>query len=181
MKQIMNTSNADSIDPMLFRATMGCFTTGVTVITTAVADQAYGITANAFLSVSLDPPLVLVSVNRQGRMHQRLLDNGYYGVSILSEQQEKLSRHFSGRPVEGLEPVYTWKQGIPLLVDSVASIVARLVEAHPAGDHTLFLGQVEYLANTPRRSPLLFSRGSYGQIASESMHTALGYEWEYMW
>ena len=172
--------NATSIDPMLFRTTMGCFSTGVTVITTATKDDIYGITANAFLSVSLDPPLVLISVNRQGRMHQRLLDSGYYGVSILSEQQEMLSRHFSGHPVYGLEPEYTWAQGVPLLANTVAHIVARLVEAHPAGDHTLFLGLVEYLAHT-RRSPLLFSRGSYGQIAADSMHEALGYEWEYMW
>src|SRR6266851_5581202 len=169
-----------SIDPVLFRTTMGCFTTGVTVITIAVADQVYGITANAFLSVSLDPPLVLVSVNKHGRMHQRLLESSHYGVTILSEQQETLSRHFGGRPVEGLEPAYTWEHGVPLLADSVAYIVARIVEAHQAGDHTLFLGHVEYLAHT-RRSPLLFSRGSYGQIASESMHAALGYEWEYMW
>ena len=172
--------NATSIDPMLFRATMGCFSTGVTVITTTAKDDIYGITANAFLSVSLDPPLVLISVKRQGRMHQRLLDRGYYGVSILSEQQEMLSRHFSGHPVNGLEPEYTWAQGVPLLANAVAHIVARLVEAHPAGDHTLFLGHVEYLAHT-RRSPLLFSRGSYGQIAADSMHEALGHEWEYMW
>ncbi len=172
--------NATGIDPMLFRTTMGCFSTGVTVITTTTKDGIYGITANAFLSVSLDPPLVLISVNRQGRMHQHLLDSGYYGVSILSEQQEILSRHFSGRPVNGLEPEYTWAQGLPLLANAVAHIVACLVEAHPAGDHTLFLGHVEYLAHT-RRSPLLFSRGSYGQIAADSMHEALGYEWEYMW
>jgi flavin reductase (DIM6/NTAB) family NADH-FMN oxidoreductase RutF len=173
----MNTS---SIDPMLFRTTMSCFITGVTVITTAAVDQVYGITANAFLSVSLDPPLVLVSVNKQGRMHQHLLDSGYYGVSILSEQQETLSRHFSGRPVDGLEPTFTWVQSVPLLTNAVAYIVAHVVEAHPAGDHTLFLGHVEYLAHTGR-SPLLFSRGNYGQIAADSMHEALGYEWEYMW
>ena len=172
--------NATSIDPMLFRTTMGCFSTGVTVITTVVNDDIYGITANAFLSVSLDPPLVLVSVNRQGRMHQRLLESGQYGVSILSEQQEMLSRHFSGRPVDGMEPEYTWAQRVPLLANAVAYVVAHIVEAHPAGDHTLFIGHVVYLSNT-RRSPLLFSRGSYGQIAAESMHAALGYEWEYMW
>lgn len=172
--------NIPSIDPVLFRTTMGCFTTGVTVITTAAADQVSAITANAFLSVSLDPPLVLVSVNKHGRMHQHMLESSHYGVTILSEQQEMLSRHFGGRPVEGLKPAYTWEHGVPLLADAVAYIVARVVEAHPAGDHTLFLGHVEHLSHT-RRSPLLFSRGRYGQIASESMHAALGYEWEYMW
>ncbi len=154
-----------ALDPRLFRATMGCFATGVTVITTAHNEVVHGMTANAFLSVSLDPPLVLVSIGRTAKMHSLLAPGRRYGVSKLSEEQEQLSRHFSGKPVAGLQPHFVWHAGTPLIAEALAHVVARIVEAHPAGDHTLFIGLVEYLAYRDGR-PLLFYRGQYGKLAA---------------
>ncbi len=160
-------SQPSVIDARLFRTTMGCFATGVTVVTTAWEGQVHGMTANAFLSVSLEPPLVLVSIGRNARMHQLLGIGRTYGVSKLTEAQEHYSRHFSGRPVEGLQPAFIWHGETPLLADALAHVVARIVDAHPAGDHTLFIGQVEHLHYCDGR-PLLFYRGQYGRLASET-------------
>ncbi|WP_322817261.1 flavin reductase family protein [Chloroflexus sp.] len=154
-----------AIDPRLFRSTMGCFATGVTVVTTAYEGQIHGMTANAFLSVSLDPPLVLVSIGCYSRMHSLLAPGRRYGVSKLSEDQEQLSRHFSGKPIPGLQPTFIWHAETPLLADALAHVVARITDAHPAGDHTLFIGQVEYLHHREGR-PLLFFRGQYGKMAA---------------
>ncbi|WP_298820210.1 flavin reductase family protein [uncultured Chloroflexus sp.] len=154
-----------SIDSRLFRTTMGCFATGVTVITTAYNGDIHGMTANGFMSVSLDPPLVLVSIGHRSRMHTLLAPGRSYGVSKLSEEQELLSRHFSGKPVAGLEPKFIWQAGTPLIADALAHVVARIIDAHPAGDHTLFIGLVEYLAYRDGR-PLLFYRGQYGRMAA---------------
>jgi flavin reductase (DIM6/NTAB) family NADH-FMN oxidoreductase RutF len=122
-------------------------------------------TANAFLSVSLDPPLVLISVGTRAQMHTLLKEGDRYGVSILSEDQELLSRHFGGRPVEWLDVPFVWEQGVPLIRGAVAHLIARVVDAHPAGDHTLFIGRVEYL-DAKEGYPLLFYGGSYAQITS---------------
>jgi flavin reductase (DIM6/NTAB) family NADH-FMN oxidoreductase RutF len=82
----------------------------------------------------------------------------------LTEEQEHYSRHFSGKPIEGLQPTFIWHGETPLLADALAYVVARVVDAHPAGDHTLFIGQVEHLHHRDGR-PLLFYRGQYGRLA----------------
>ncbi len=155
-----------AIDPLLFRRTLGRFATGVTVITIAHEDHAHGMTANAFLSVSLDPPLVLISIGQQTRLHQLLGPEARYGVSILAESQELLSRHFGGRPLDWLDLPFVWEEGMPLLRGAVAHVIARVVDIHPAGDHTLFIGQVEYL-NANDGHPLLFYGGAYGQLTGQ--------------
>jgi len=97
-------SDTALIDARLFRSTMGRFATGVTVVTVSHDDgHPHAITVNAFLSVSLDPPLVLVSVNNRSRMNTHLHLGRRYGINVLSASQEEHSRHFGGRPVEGLE------------------------------------------------------------------------------
>ncbi|HJZ50478.1 MAG TPA: flavin reductase family protein [Roseiflexaceae bacterium] len=154
-----------AIDPRQFRATMGRFATGVTVVTTAHEEHAHGMTANAFLSVSLDPPLVLVSVDRRARLNQHLALGARYGVNILSEKQESFSQHFAGRPVEGLHIPFVWMHGTPLIEGCVAHIVAEVVDIHPAGDHTLYIGHVEYLKWWEKR-PLLFYSGQYKQLVT---------------
>ncbi len=87
-------------DPGAFRETLGHFVSGVTILTTVSGSKVYGMTANAFCSVSLAPALVLASVNNRSRMHRLLAHSGLYGVSILARNQELLSRHFSGRSQE---------------------------------------------------------------------------------
>ena len=161
----MQTIQPSGIDPRLFRTTMSRFATGVTVVTTVINGQVHGMTANAFLSVSLDPPLVLVSIGQRARMHSLLPHTGRYGVSVLAEHQEELSGHFAGRVVDGLAISWTWHHDVPLLDGAAAYVVARVVMSYPAGDHTLYVGQVEQLAYNAAR-PLLFHAGRYGQLAS---------------
>ena len=146
------------IDPRHFRATMGRFTTGVTVVTVGHTVHPHGMTANAFMSISLDPPLVLVSVDQRARMNQHLGMDLRYGVNVLSEQQEAIGRHFAGRPVDGLRLKFAWHGDTPLIEGCVAHVVARVVEVHPAGDHTLYIGHVEYLNMVGEAPPALLLR-----------------------
>lgn len=155
-----------AIDAQLFRRTLSRFATGVTVITVAHQERVHGMTANAFMSVSLQPPLVLISVGHTAHMHTLLSSGSRYGVSMLSEDQEGLSRHFAGRPVNNLETSFVYEQGVPLLRGAIAHIVATVVDVHEAGDHTLFIGEVQYMQGRHGR-PLLFYAGSYGQMTNE--------------
>jgi flavin reductase (DIM6/NTAB) family NADH-FMN oxidoreductase RutF len=158
-----------TIDPKRFRQTLGHFATGVTVITVVHDGRPRGMTANGFMAVSLDPPLVLVSVAHRAHMHG-LLDVGtLYGVSVLADDQEALSRHFSGRPNPDLALRFTWEAGVPLLGGAVAHIAAEVVDAHPAGDHTLFIGRVIHLSTGTGRA-LLFYAGLYGHMSSDDLH-----------
>ena len=98
---------APSFDARQFRNALGRFASGVTIITASYEGQTHGMTANAFVSVSLDPPLVLVSLDNRSYMHKVLPSAGYYGVSVLAENQERLSNHFAGRTQEGLHIRFT--------------------------------------------------------------------------
>lgn len=138
------------------------------MITTGVDGQVHGMTANAFVSVSLNPPLVLVSVDHRANLHRLLPQSGRYGVSILADDQEKISDHFAARRVEGLEVSFIHKHGTPVLEGAVAYLVCRVVEAHAAGDHTLYLGQVEFVEWRDGR-PLLFYAGQYRYLDAERL------------
>jgi flavin reductase (DIM6/NTAB) family NADH-FMN oxidoreductase RutF len=165
---------SSAIDALQFRRTLSRFATGVTVITVPHGEHVHGMTANAFMSVSLNPPLVLISVGHHAQMFKLLGPDSLYGVSILSEDQEGLSRHFGGRAVEGLEIAFVYAHGIPLVKGAIAHIVARVVDAHSAGDHTLFIGEVQYMQSRHGR-PLLFYSGSYGQVTNEHPAETLGW------
>jgi flavin reductase (DIM6/NTAB) family NADH-FMN oxidoreductase RutF len=149
------------IDPMLFRKTLGHFASGVAVVTTVHEGTVHGMTANAFSSVSLHPPLVLISMDNRTRMHALLQQTRRYGVSILTRNQEPLSRHFGGRPQQELEVPFSWQRDCPLIEEAVAQLVCRVIDIHPAGDHTLYIGQVEYLDCSDSDAPLLFYSGKY--------------------
>lgn len=157
----MDTPGDTAITPEAFKNTLSRFATGITVVTMREEGEIYGITVNAFLSVSLEPPLVLVSIAKNAKAHATLLESDRYGVSILSERQEPLSSHFAGWPTEGLEPSYTLIDGFPLLQGALAGLVCRTVDAHEVGDHTLFIGQVEH-AFWSEEAPLLYHARTYG-------------------
>ena len=161
-------SQQQSFDTRAFRNALGRFATGVTVITALDEDQPHGMTANAFVSISLSPPLILVSVDNRANMHRILTKCGRYGVSVLAENQESLSTHFAGRPQEGLQIPFTLRAGIPLLEGAVAYFVARVVDIHPAGDHTLYIGEVEHFESSEDR-PLLFHAGKYRRLPVETL------------
>jgi flavin reductase (DIM6/NTAB) family NADH-FMN oxidoreductase RutF len=162
------------IDPGAMRRTLGRFTTGVTVVTTARGDDVHAMTANAFTSVSLDPPLVLVSVDHRTRMHGLLPDTRRYGVSVLGCEQERVAWHFAGRPLREHGELFEWAGDVPLVRGAIAHAACSLHAAHEAGDHTLYLGLVEHLHSRPGE-PLLFHAGAFGRLSPEDQ--ALAHTW----
>ena len=159
----MSTEALPSFDTRAFRNALGRFATGVTIITAVHEDHPHGMTANAFVSVSLTPPLILVSLDNRSNMHRILPAAGRFGVSVLAEHQEALSTHFAGRPQENLQVSFVDRAGMPVIEDAVAYFVARVTDTHPAGDHTLYIGEVEHFEHRDDR-PLLFHGGKYGRL-----------------
>src|SRR6202041_2225400 len=115
-----------AVTETVFRRVMASFVTGVTVIPTQVRGEIRGMTANAFMSGSLEPPLCVVSVGKKARMHAFLLEADHFGISILARGQEKLIGHFAGRPIEGLDVKYEYAGDTPLLADSNATLAAKV-------------------------------------------------------
>jgi flavin reductase (DIM6/NTAB) family NADH-FMN oxidoreductase RutF len=152
-------------DPTLaFRRTLGMFATGVTIVTTRADDQVHGMTANAFMSVSLQPPLVLISVDKRARMNRFLREGVRYGVSVLADDQRELSDRFAGRlEARDAEMEFDVVRETPLVAGALAHLVARVVRSYWGGDHSLFVGQVEY-ARYGGGKPLLFHGGQYEQL-----------------
>ncbi len=157
------------VDPREFRNALGRFASGITIVTTAQEGAIHGMTANAFVSVSLDPPLVLVAADQRTTWHEKTLQSGRYGVSILSEKQGDLSNHFAGRSSKDIEVPFLWRHETPLIEGAIAHFVCRVVNTHLAGDHTLHIGQVEYL-NYKDGKPLPFYAGEYGALKVEDVN-----------
>jgi flavin reductase len=155
------------LSPHMFRQVMGRFATGVTVITTTVEDHVYGMTANAFMAGSLDPMLCVISLNRSAQMHERLMRSGHFGVSLLSEWQQHLSAHFSGRKLDKLRPEFTFLGTTPVLARAIASMAAMVAGTTECGDHTLFIGRLTHMDTAPGR-PLLFYGGRYARVDSSN-------------
>jgi flavin reductase (DIM6/NTAB) family NADH-FMN oxidoreductase RutF len=154
-----------------FRRAMSRFATGVTVLTVAQADgEPKGMTANAFASVSLEPPLVLVCVDWRARTHDLLRDAEHFGVSVLDENQQAVAEFFAapdGRPEDLARLGIRFRRaatGTPYLEGCLAHLVCRRVAAHRAGDHTIYIGQAEQLSARDGR-PLLFYSGAYRSLA----------------
>jgi len=155
-------------DPALaFRRTLGMFATGVTVLTTRVGEQVHGMTANAFMSVSLQPPLVLISIDRRAKMGALLHEGTRFGVSVLEAKQTGLSDRFAGRVADELpEATFEVIHETPLVEGALAHLVARVVRSYWGGDHSLFLGQVEFARYGDGR-PLLFHGGRYERLIED--------------
>ncbi|WP_321884372.1 flavin reductase family protein [Paraburkholderia bannensis] len=155
-------------DERRLRAALGCFATGVVVISTGSGETLHAMTANAFMSGSLRPPLVVVSVGHRARMHERLMCAERFGVSVLSDEQEPHSRHFAGEPQSSLTPRFTevdGLEGVALLECAVARFALHMTDRHPCGDHTLFVGEIRGFA-LDERAPLVFFGGRYAGVAS---------------
>jgi flavin reductase (DIM6/NTAB) family NADH-FMN oxidoreductase RutF len=155
-------------DPALaFRRTLGMFATGVTVLTTRVGEQVHGMTANAFMSVSLQPPLVLISIDRRARLGALLHEGTRFGVSVLEARQTGLSDRFAGRVSDDVpEASFEVVHEAPLVEGALAHLVARVVRSYWGGDHSLFLGQVEFARYGVGR-PLLFHGGRYERLVDD--------------
>jgi flavin reductase (DIM6/NTAB) family NADH-FMN oxidoreductase RutF len=150
------------MDDRLFRDAMGKFATGVTVLLTENEGETHGMTANGFMSVSMDPKLVLISIGHKAKFLEKVSQSKKYTVNILAEDQEHYSRHFAGRPGEEAVEFETLAEQ-PVLRGSIAQIACEVVSEHVEGDHTLFIGRVVDL-RIEDKEPLLFFSGKYRQL-----------------
>ncbi len=158
-----------SVSQAEFRRTMGCFATGVTIITLDDGGQVHGMTANAFASVSLDPPLVLVCVDHKAQTHAHLHAKKRFGVNVLAEHQRAVSEYYSNPLRTHLEISQSGasfdrtRHGTPVLHGALAYLECRLHSAQDAGDHTIFIAEVEDVV-VRDGNPLLFFRGCYEKL-----------------
>lgn len=155
------------IDKNELRRVMGHFATGVTVITT-ISDQGtpYGLTANAFMSVSLEPPLLLISVDKKAESYPYFEQSKVFTINVLRDDQEGLSRRFAvsgGNKFEGIA-FHRGANNVPVLNDTLAHIECQLYATYDGGDHTLYVGEI-LEAETREGRPLLFYRGGYRAFA----------------
>jgi flavin reductase len=156
-----------------FRSTVGSFATGVTVVTTCGEEHAYGMTANAFSSVSLDPPLVLVCVISPSEGSEHITRNGCFAVNILREEQEPISRYFASkdrpRGPDAFREVShrIGASGSPILDDVIGYLDCRLHAEHEAGDHQIFIGEVLELGFDAEGKPLVFHGGRYKLVGGQ--------------
>ena len=156
-----------TIDKDTFRSVLGRFASGITVVTTRDADgHDVGMTVSAFCSVSLHPPLIQACIDHTASMYDALRQTERFGISILASDQEALARRFaamdSARRFDGIGYL-RGESGVVLLLDALAHLECRLVARHAAGDHTIFVGEVESAMARDAR-PLLYYRGGYAQL-----------------
>jgi flavin reductase (DIM6/NTAB) family NADH-FMN oxidoreductase RutF len=162
-----------TLGPSEFREAMGCFATGVTIVTVDLDGEVHGMTANAFASVSLDPLLLLICVDHRARTHAHLHAKKRFGINILSQDQRLISEYYA-------QPAYSHERaeqeagarfertarGTPILHGALAYLECKLQSAQEAGDHTVFIAQVEDVV-VRQGEPLLFFRGQYREIGKE--------------
>jgi len=162
-----------SLDAAEFRRAMGGFATGVTIITLDLEGEVHGMTANALASVSLDPLLVLVCVDHKARTHAHLHSKKRFGINVLSEDQRPISEYYA-RPARTHEHAEEeagarferTRHGTPMLHGALAYLECRLHSAEEAGDHTIFIAEVEDVV-VREGEPLLFFRGKYRKVGEE--------------
>jgi flavin reductase (DIM6/NTAB) family NADH-FMN oxidoreductase RutF len=167
----MNVHKDAAIDAKLFRRVMGRFTTGVTIITTEVEGAVRGMTANAFMSGSLTPPLCLISVAKKARMHDALKASGHFGVSILAQGQERISQHFAGQGVADPDVLFEHMSGVPVLANVSAAIASTVAATQDCGDHTLFIGHIVGMRDD-ERAPLVYHAGKYATLQHKKERAA---------
>ena len=159
------------VAPDTFRSVMGHFVTGITVVTTLQDGRPRGITVNALTSVSLEPPLVVVALDRRRFITPSVHETGRYAVNVLSEDQQALSDCFAGAAVTPDRDAFcgaAWTPGptgLPLLEGAIATLECTVTETFQAGDHELFVARVDSVGNAePHPMPLLYYRRQYLRI-----------------
>ena len=155
------------LDPDLFRSALGRFASGVAVVTTADANRRpHGMTVNAFCSVSLAPPLVLMCIDRQASMYSVLRETGHFVVNVLSSTQEAISRRFAdvedGERFDGIG-YQAARRGAAILDDVITYLECDLIRCDDVGDHGIFVGEVEH-AVILEGAPLLYYRSGYARL-----------------
>jgi flavin reductase (DIM6/NTAB) family NADH-FMN oxidoreductase RutF len=158
-----------SIDQQLFRSVLRRWASGVTIVTTQIGDQRAGMTASAFSSVSLDPPLVLVCIEKKAHTLPWLQKSGVFAVNVLAHDQHELSTRFAttGNEAERFDGLVcrSGPTGAPWLPDTLAVLDCRVAAAHDAGDHIIYVGAVETAEFAEEREPLLHYDAKYRALA----------------
>ena len=158
-----------SFTPSVFRTTMARFATGVTVVTTTLDHTYFGLTVNAFCSISLNPPLVLVSLDLGSQTYASIRQSGVFAVNVLTQEQEPLALRFarkdlSSKTFEDIAIQEGETTRAPLFTDALARIECRVAHEYPGGDHVLILGEVVSLEASPdhlANEPLLYYRSTF--------------------
>jgi flavin reductase (DIM6/NTAB) family NADH-FMN oxidoreductase RutF len=169
----MSVDPSPAVDSLVFRKVLGRFATGVTVVTTSQGDQRAGITVNAFCSVSLEPPLVLVCIEQRNYAHDLIMASGAFAVNLLSSDQADVSRCFASQgpdKVAAFCGVQTHEEvtGAPVFDHCVGFVDCRVEAIYPGGDHSIFVGRVEALGGSDG-PPLLYYSGRYGQLHEDEL------------
>lgn len=170
MYNVMPSRGETTIGGEQFRHTLAHFASGVTIITTTDADGAvHGMTATAFSSLSVDPPLVLLAVGRKARCHRHLVAGRRFGVSMLADRQEALSRHFGGRHVADIEIRFE-TLGQTQVIQGALATLECLVSDPPVGggDHSIFIGAVVSAA-VSGGDPLIHYQGRYRSLVGPGL------------
>ena len=157
-----------TFDSRAFRNALGCFATGITVVTTLCPDGHHvGVTVNSFTSVSLDPPLVLFSLGRASQTYDFFVQSKAFAINVLADDQEPLSGRFSRRDLqdrwEGVG-VERWDTGVPILTGCLANLECDKETVYDGGDHAIVVGRVRRLTSRSEGKPLLYFRGSYAEL-----------------
>jgi flavin reductase (DIM6/NTAB) family NADH-FMN oxidoreductase RutF len=157
------------IDADTFRSVLGRFASGITILTARDADgRDHGMTASAFSSVSLMPPLVLFCVDHSASMHDLLLTHPTIGINVLSSEQELHSRRFASEETDRFDGIAFTRgeNGVVLLDAALAHMECRIVQHHEAGDHTILIAEIDRAASQANDGrPLLYYRGGYAQLS----------------
>jgi len=164
----MSTTAIDTRD---FRNALGCFATGITVITALDENKApVGLTANSFTSLSLDPPLVLFCVDRSIKSFQAIHSNRHFAVNILRDDQEHLSRQFARSGADKWNGVKfeSWDTGCPILSGCIANLECDVESVFEGGDHIIVVGKVRrmFFDQDADSRPLLYFKGKYGGVTT---------------
>lgn len=165
-----------TFDAAEFRAAMSRFSTGITVVTTQVDGQYHGVTVNAFCSVSLNPPLVLVSLEERSHTREMIQRSGVYAVNVLTSEQQALARNFATRASDGGKtftdiPLHSGVTGSPLFTEALVCIECHVAADYPGGDHRLMLGEVvglEFHTDRAGHGPLLYYRSRFSTLPGDT-------------
>ncbi|MDR7000286.1 flavin reductase family protein [Neobacillus niacini] len=151
------------MDDRFFRDAMGKFATGITVITAEVKGTTHGMTANAFVSVSLNPKLILVSIDKRAKMLGYLQETNRFAVSFLASEQKKESMRFAGQKRDEEPYIFERFSELPVIKDALATVVCTVINEVEAGDHVLFIGEVQDL-QVKDGEPLIYFKGNYREL-----------------
>ncbi|GAA3129345.1 flavin reductase family protein [Planomonospora alba] len=157
------------MDRDAYRRVVGRFATGIAVVTTIVDDTDHAMTVNSFASVSLDPLLALFCAEKVARFHDAVLAAGVWGVSVLADTAEDVSRFYAhrGRPLKGQldgRPHHRGGLGVALFDDALATLECRTTAVHDGGDHSIVVGEVVAVDTPAEGSPLLYHEGRYRRL-----------------